>query len=97
MNIGTIAVHGGQNPDSGTGAIATPIVTSNNGAFRALEYPIGIEYSRTQSPTRETLEHLIAELEGGGEAIAFSSGIAAIHCLFAALDKCDHVIFGNKL
>ncbi len=97
MEIETIAVHGGQRPDPVTGAIATPITLANNGAFRALEDPIQIEYSRTQHPTRETLEKLIGELEGGGEAIAFSSGIAAIHCLFATLDKGDHIIFGNKL
>jgi cystathionine beta-lyase/cystathionine gamma-synthase len=97
MKIDTIAVHGGQRPNPLTGAIATPITTANNGAFRGLEDPIGLEYARTQHPTRETLEKLIAELEGGGEAIAFSSGIAAIHCLFETLDKGNHVIFGNRL
>ena len=97
MKIETIAVHGGQKPDPVTGAIATPITTAINGAFRALEDPIRIEYARTQNPTRETLENLVAELEGGGEAIAFSSGIAAINCLFATLDKGDHVILGNKI
>jgi cystathionine beta-lyase/cystathionine gamma-synthase len=97
MKIETIAVHGGQNPNPVTGAIATPITTAINGAFSALEDPIQIEYARTQNPTRETLENLVAELEGGGEAVAFSSGIAAIHCLFATLDKEAHIIFGNKL
>ena len=97
MKIETITVHGGQKPDPVTGAIATPITTAINGAFRALEDPIHIEYARTENPTRETLEKLIAELEGSGEAIAFSSGIAAIHCLFATLDKGDNVVFGNKM
>ena len=97
MKIETIAVHGGQKPDPVTGAIATPITTAINGAFRALENPIGMEYARTQNPTKEILENLVAELEGSGEAVAFSSGIAAINCMFATLDKGDHVIFGNKL
>ncbi len=97
LNIETTTVHGGQRPDPVTGAIAPPITVAKNGAFRALGDPIGIEYARTQNPTREILEKQSAELEGGGEAVAFSSGIAAINCLFAALNKGDHVILGNKL
>jgi len=97
MRLETIAVHGGQRPDPVTGAIATTIVTSKNGAFGALEEPIKLEYGRTQNPTREVLERLVAELEGGGEAVAFSSGVAAINCLFQTLDKGSHVIFGDRL
>lgn len=97
LKLETITVHGGQKPDPTTGAISTPIYTAKNGAFRGLEDPIGIEYGRTQNPTRETLENLVAELEGGGEAIAFASGMAAINCFFETLDKGNHVIFGNKL
>lgn len=97
MKIETTAVHGGQKPDPVTGAIATPITLAKNGAFTALEDPIGIEYGRTQNPTRETLENLVAELEGGGEGIAFATGMAAINCLFETLDKDDHIILGDKL
>jgi cystathionine beta-lyase/cystathionine gamma-synthase len=43
------------------------------------------------------LEKQISALEGGDEAIAFSSGVAAIHCLFATLNKGDHIICGDKL
>lgn len=95
--IETIAVHGGQKPDPETGDIATPIHIAKNGAFKGIGDPIGIEYARTQNPTRETLENLVAELEGGGEGIAFASGMAAINCLFATLDEGDHVILGNQL
>ncbi len=97
LNIETIAVHGGHSPDPITGEIVPAIVTSKNGAFRRIGEPIGIEYGRVQNPTRESLERLVAELEDGGEAVAFSSGIAAIHCLFQTLQKGDHAIFGNKL
>ncbi len=97
FRIETITVHGGQRPDLVTGAIVTPITTALNGSFRSLREPIQIEYARTQNPTRGTLEDLIAELEGGGKAFAFSSGIAVINCLFATLDKGDHVVFGSKL
>ena len=97
MNIETIAVHGAGGPDPSTGAIATPIITAKNGAFRGIGDPIKIEYCRTQNPTRETLEKLVAELEGGGDAFAFSSGIAAINCIFQTLSKGDHVVLSKKL
>ena len=97
QNIATTAVHGGQEPDPITGAISTNIVVAKNGAFRGIGNPIKLEYSRSYHPTREVLEKLISELEGGGETIAFASGIAAVHCFFATFKKGDHIIFGNKL
>lgn len=97
MDIETIVVHGSGGADPSTGAIATPIITAKNGAFRGIEEPIYIEYGRTQNPTRECLERLVAKLEGGEYATAFSSGIAAIACIFQTLNKGDHVIFGKKL
>ncbi|MBI2128832.1 aminotransferase class I/II-fold pyridoxal phosphate-dependent enzyme [Candidatus Woesearchaeota archaeon] len=97
MNIETIAVHGAGGCDPQTGAIATPIITAKNGAFRGIEDPIKIEYCRTQNPTRETLEKTVAELEGGSNAFAFSSGIAAINCVFQTLGRGDHVVFSKKL
>jgi cystathionine gamma-lyase len=35
------------------------------------------DYSRSINPNREALEHLLASLENGSEAIAYSSGSAA--------------------
>lgn len=97
MKTETIAVHGAGGPDPSTGAIAIPIVTAKNGAFRGIEEPILIEYCRTQNPTREGLEKLVAKLEGGEYAVAFASGIAAIDCFFQTLKKGDHIIFGKKI
>lgn len=97
LKIETRAVHGGQAPDPVTGAIAPNITVAKNGAFRGIGEPIKLEYTRGWHPTRDILEKQIAELEGGGEAIVFSSGVAAIHCLFATLNKGDHIICGDKL
>ena len=41
--------------------------------------PKEYEYSRSGNPTRNALETLIAELEGGSHGFAFSSGLADIH------------------
>lgn len=38
----------------------------------------GYDYLRSNNPTRETLEHLVAKLENGSTGLAFASGLAAI-------------------
>ncbi len=43
-----------------------------------MEQSTGYDYSRLQNPTREHLEKIIATLENGNDAFAFSSGMAAI-------------------
>ena len=55
------------------------------------------DYTRSGNPTRSALEEQVAELEGGGRAFAFTSGMAAAT---AALRLCrvgDHVISGCDL
>ncbi|MBI5148936.1 aminotransferase class I/II-fold pyridoxal phosphate-dependent enzyme [Candidatus Pacearchaeota archaeon] len=96
MDIETIAVHGGQHPDE-KGAIAPPIYASKNYSFLELEKSTGYEYSRSGNPTRTVLENLINELEDGFGCLTFSSGLAAIECLFQTLDKGSHVILSDKL
>ncbi|MCW1928692.1 O-acetylhomoserine aminocarboxypropyltransferase/cysteine synthase family protein [Bhargavaea beijingensis] len=82
----TILVHGGQEPDPTTGAIAVPVYRTTAYAFRdtehaqnlfALKEPGNI-YSRIMNPTVDAFEKRIAELEGGTAAVALSSGMAAI-------------------
>ena len=55
-------------------------------------------YTRIGNPTVEAYERVVANLEGGDEAIAFSSGMAVI---FAAIMSCvrtgDHVVSGDTL
>ena len=41
----------------------------------------GYDYSRLQNPTREHLEKIVASLEEGIDALAFSTGMAAITAL----------------
>src|SRR5690606_9029266 len=44
------------------------------------------------NPTREALEDVIAELEGGAKGFAFASGMAAISTAFLLLSAGDHVV-----
>ena len=49
-------------------------------------------YGRSGNPDRAALEALVADLEGGAECIAFSSGTAAIHSVMYALSPGDLVL-----
>lgn len=50
------------------------------------------DYGRSLNPTREALEEVIAELEGGTKGFAFASGMAAISTAFLLLSQNDHVV-----
>ena len=93
MRIETLAIHSSLSIDPSTGSIATPIdLTTTFERDADGEYPRGYIYSRLGNPTRSLLEHSIAKLENGSEAIAFSSGMAAIMAVFQTLSPTDHVI-----
>jgi cystathionine beta-lyase len=57
----------------------------------------GYEYSRTGNPTREALEKLIAELEGGAAGFAFGSGMAAITTVLSLLNSGDRVLISSNV
>ena len=89
-------IHGGHSYDELTGAVMPPITLSstfrqeNPGEFK-------YEYARTKNPTRDILEKLLSEIEIGGYAFAFSSGMAAINCLSDALEKDYHIICSDDV
>jgi len=97
MNMDTICVHGeGNNPDY-TGAVSVPIYQSATFAHRGVGDSTGYDYSRLQNPTREKLEELIATMEGGAGATAFSSGMAAVAAFMELFERGDHVIASDDL
>jgi methionine-gamma-lyase len=55
-------------------------------------------YSRLSNPTVAALENALADLERGDAALAFSSGMAAIHCaLIHELSAGDHAVAPSAL
>jgi len=93
MEFDSLAVHAGTAIDAGSGAVVPPIVLSTT-FERAADggYPQGHVYNRTSNPNRTELETAMAVLEGGVEAAAFASGMAAIAAVLQALDPGDHVL-----
>lgn len=89
----TRAVHAGQRPDPGSGAIA-PGITFSTTFLRETDgsYPSGYSYARAANPNRERLEEKLASLEGGTAAVAFSSGSAATLAVFSLLKSGDEIL-----
>src|SRR3974390_2765138 len=93
MKIETQAVHAGRRIDPGTGEVTPPIHLSTQFERNPDgEYPLGFSYSREGNPTRRSLEECLAALEGGKEALAFSSGLAVATALVQGLEPGDHII-----
>ena len=93
IRIETLAVHAGHVIDPATGAVAPPIHLSTTFEREAEGgYAHGYIYARSANPTRHALEEGLAALEGGEEAAAFSSGLAASSAILQALAPGDHVI-----
>ncbi len=78
--------------DPHTGAIAVPIYQTTTFAQEAPGVNKGFDYTRTNNPTRQVLENLIAKLENGSNGFAFGSGLAAIDAVFKTLAAGDEVI-----
>lgn len=92
LDLDTLAIHAAQEPDVLTGAIMPPIHLSTTFAQDAPGRHRGFEYSRTDNPTRRTLERCFAALEAGQHGIAFSSGCAATTAILQLLRPGDHVV-----
>ena len=96
MKFNTKCVHGSGRPDS-TGAISPAIYMSSTFTHPGLGETTGFQYTRESNPTRDRLEVQIAGLEEGTDAIAFSSGMAAVDAVFHLFSPGDHVILGDDL
>lgn len=96
-NIDTALIHGGISIDERTGAVNIPIYQTSTYKQDGLGKMRGYEYSRTGNPTREALEKLIAELEGGYAGFAFASGMAAITAVLSLLHSGDRVLISTNV
>src|SRR5258708_36828705 len=90
QKLQTLSIHSGRQVDPATGAVTTPLYTSTtferdpDGEFSRHFF-----YSRIDNPNRKSLEQCLADLEGGVEAVAFSTGMAARLAGFYALAPGD--------
>jgi cystathionine beta-lyase/cystathionine gamma-synthase len=92
VRLPTLFVHTGVRRDPRTGSIAVPVYQAATFQHAGLGESTGYDYSRTRNPTRDALEEGLALLEGGARGLAFSSGLAAIHCALLLFRPGDHLV-----
>lgn len=101
----TRAVHAGEKRQKPVDSITDPIVCASTFTFRKTQDIIDFieegqsrgEYARYGTPGEQVVEKKLAELEGGEEAILYSSGMAAmVGLLTAKLNQGDEIIFFDE-
>jgi cystathionine gamma-synthase len=98
MEFATRVVHAGLDPDPSFGSVIPAIHQTSTYVQRAVgEYVGDYDYARTANPTRTALEHALGELEDG-RAVAFSSGMAAVHAVITHVCSAgDHILLPGDL
>ena len=79
------------------GAISYPIYQTATYAHPGVGQSTGFDYSRLQNPTKEHLEKIVASLEHSCDALALSTGMAAITLLMELFKPGDHLIVDSDL
>jgi cystathionine gamma-synthase len=97
VDFETRAIHAGQEPDSATGAVTTPVYLTSTYAQEEVGVHKGYDYSRTGNPTRTALEQCLASLEGAEHGHAFSSGIGATTTIMHLVSPGDRVVTVNDV
>jgi cystathionine gamma-lyase len=101
LHIDSRVIHGGQQPEPGTGAVMPPIFTSSTFVQESPGVHKGFEYSRSHNATRFAAERLIASIEGStltdaedrtNGGFCFASGLAAIATALELLDAGDAIV-----
>ena len=88
----TKLLHNQHKIDPATGAVSVPIQHASTFHQSDFDQFGKYDYGRSLNPTREALEDVIAELEGGIKGFAFASGMAAISTSFLLLSAGDHIV-----
>ncbi len=97
QRFATRAIHAGQSPDPSTGAIMPPIYATSTYVQSSPGVHKGLDYGRSHNPTRFAWERNIANLEGGAQAFAFASGLAAIATVLELVPAGSHVVSGDDV
>lgn len=95
--IGTRCIHLEEEELKHYGAVSYPIYQTATFVHPGVGQSTGYDYSRVQNPTREQVEKVVASLENGVDALALSSGMAAITLMMEMFCPGDHLIVDADL
>jgi cystathionine gamma-lyase len=88
----TRAIHAGQEPDPGTGAVVTPVYLTSTYVHSEPGVFARYDYSRAGNPTRAAYEACVANLEGARFGFACASGCLGATVAMHLLAQGDHVV-----
>lgn len=106
VGFDTQTIHAGHHRDVAFGALAAPIYQTSTFTFTSADHAMGVfsgeisgyDYTRAGNPTIRVFEEKIAQLEGGEDAVATSSGMGAISSVLLGLLRMgDHIVCGNTV
>ncbi len=97
MEFETRAIHVGQEPDSATGAVTTPIYQTSTFVQESVGVHRGYDYARSGNPTRTALERCLASLEGASFGYAYSAGLGASTTIMHLVDPGQRVVCVNDV
>ena len=97
MKFDTKVVRAGITPDPTTGSIVPPIYQTATYVLEEVGKDKGFDYTRSTNPTRQTLEHQLASLDGGKYGVCFASGMASVDSCLKLLNSGDHVVCSDDV
>ncbi len=97
----TVSIHGHEYFDEKLGVFIPPIYVTamfeQPGWTRKSDRGLDLKYAREENPTSRALEHVLAKLDLGDDALCFSSGMAAISTIyFSVLSSGDKVVIPRE-
>src|SRR5262245_26587714 len=103
--IDTLLTHAGNHPELNYGIVNPPVYHASTILYstveqmeRAQKERTGVFYGRYGTPTTFAFEEAVAALEGGGQALALPSGLAAIGATLLSLLKAgDHLLMVDSV
>lgn len=97
MKFETKAIRLAHEPDPKNRAVITAVHLGTTFQFAEMGEQPTFDYSRSNNPTRATLERTIAGLENAEHGICFASGMAAVDAVLSPLVAGDEVIAARNL
>jgi len=97
MKFDTKVVQSGMTPDPTTGSILPPLYQTATYVLDEVGKDKGFDYTRSSNPTRQVLEGLLADLDGGKFGVAFASGMSAVDSVLKLLKAGDHVVCSDDV
>ncbi|MEY4005100.1 MAG: Methionine gamma-lyase, partial [Verrucomicrobiota bacterium] len=108
MNLETLCLHGGTQPDPTTLARAVPLYRTSSFVFKSAEHAanlfalkeLGNIYTRLMNPTTDALEKRVALLEGAHElgGLGLASGTSAIfYSIINLASAGDNIVSARNL